>query len=312
MSSKLENRSITEINQYLADVAGEQEIYIKESGTALPVLYVKNKFSCASICLQGAHLLSWVPAGGNDVIWMSSQARPQPAKSLRGGIPVCWPWFGAHEKNADYPAHGFARTVMWQLQNVNVLAEGKTQITLKLDMQAMDEHIQTMWPYDCELEYIITLSETLKLELMTKNKSSENIQITQALHSYFNIGDIVKTQLHGLDGLEYLDKPDGFKRKKQQGVVSISEEVDRIYLQTQDDILITAPNKNIRLAAQGSRSTVVWNPWQEMAEKMADLGENGYLKMLCVETANAADDIVSIPAGEQHVLQVEYFLADNV
>ena len=205
MKNKFQNLSLPELNQYLAEIAGKQKIYIEETDTALPILHVKNSLSQASICLQGAHLLSWIAEGKDDLIWMSSQARPQPGKSLRGGIPVCWPWFGAHDKDASYPAHGFARTVMWQLQNVNVVAEGKTQITLKLDMQAMDERVQAMWPYDCELEYIITLSETLKLELITKNKSQQGMQITQALHSYFNISDIAETQVQGLDGLEYLD-----------------------------------------------------------------------------------------------------------
>jgi len=173
-------------------------------------------------------------------------------------------------------------------------------------MQNMAKNIQSLWPYDNELEYVITVGKTLKLKLITHNNSLQTIKITQALHSYFNIGDIKQTQVLGLEGLEYLDKPDAFKRKKQYGAVHITQEVDRIYLQTQDDIVIESAANKIRLSTQGSQSTVVWNPWKTVAEKMADLGDEGYLKMLCVETANAADDFVLIAAGGQHVLAVEY------
>ena len=305
MTKKIPHTNINDLKQQVADLSG---VCCDESESALPILNVTTACSQASICLQGAHLLSWRPKGEDDVIWMSSQARPLPGKSLRGGIPVCWPWFGAHESEAAYPAHGFARTVMWQLHDVRGLSKNETQVILTLDMHDMDQNIQAMWPYDCVLEYIITVGKTLKLKLVTHNKSSQAFNITQALHSYFNVQDVKKTHVVGLDGLEYLDKPDAFKRKKQKAEVSITAEVDRIYLQTPSQLSIHTPSRKIHLSSQGSQSTVVWNPWKDVAEKMGDLGDDGYLKMLCVETANAADDVISIAAGEQQELIVEYSL----
>ena len=163
-----------------------------------------------------------------------------------------------------------------------------------------------MWPQATVAEYRLTIAKTLTLELATYNNSDQPIIIGQALHTYFNIEDITNTAVYGLEDKDYFDKTDNFKRKKQNGPVLINTEVDRVYLQTPDDVIIDNKKRKIVIKKQGSQSTVVWNPWKSVAEKMGDLGKDGYLKMLCVESANAAEDTVRIGVGEAHKLLVIY------
>lgn len=281
-------------------------LYFKTGEGDIPLIEISNEHASALISLQGAHLLSWKPNKQQDVIWLSDDASFSIGKSVRGGIPICWPWFGAHESNNAYPAHGFARTVFWQVTNTILLDNGEIQISFKLDTNEMDEKFKEMWPQNTTAQYIITVGKNLTLELITTNNSDESIEIGQALHTYFNVHDVSKAKVLGLEGRSYLDKPDNFKQKEQVGEISINDEVDRVYINTDDDITIDDNKRKITIKKQGSNSTVVWNPWKAVAEKMGDLGENGYLKMLCVESANAADDVRVIKAGESHKLSVIY------
>jgi len=300
--------SIDDLNQQFAFDLPQASLRLVDGEDGIPVIEIKNPLAEAQISLQGAHLLSWIPAGNSDVIWLSEEAKFLPGKSVRGGIPICWPWFGAHQTNDSYPAHGFARTVMWELTGAEQLATGETQLRFALHTERLDEQLQRMWPTETTAEYTITLGENLRLELKTTNNSNEDIIIGEALHTYFNVSDVRATQVEGLDGKEYLDKPDDFKRKKQNGLIEINEEVDRVYLQTSDDVFINNPQRKIKISKQGSDSTIVWNPWKTVAEKMGDLGEDGYLHMLCVESANAAENVVQLKAGQSHSLNVTYSL----
>lgn len=272
----------------------------------IPWLEIKNKAAAATISLQGAHLLSWIPVGQQDVIWVSEQARFAVGKSVRGGIPICWPWFGAHAGERNYPAHGFARTVQWQVTETKCLSEDETQITFQLQTDQLEQVIQQMWPWPTRVEYRVTISKILKLELITTNLSEDTISIGQATHTYFAVDDIKQTSVTGLDDKTYLDKPDNFKRKIQSGPIQFESEVDRIYINTAEAVTIDDHKRQIHISKQGSQSTVVWNPWHDVALKMGDLGLNGYRKMLCVESANAAEDTVQILPGDSHRLQVCY------
>ena len=298
--------SIEELNKQFSFQDGSHALVIKSGKGDLPVIEIKNEQATATIVLQGAHVFSWVPMGEDEVIWVSDDAKFAPGKSVRGGVPVCWPWFGPHETNAAYPAHGFARTVCWQVTDAKSLSAGETQVTFKLDSQQLDEDIQPMWPQATVAELRLTIANTLTIELTTFNNSDQSITIGQALHTYFNVENVANTTVYGLEGKDYLDKTDNFARKTQAGPITISAEVDRVYLQTPDDVIIDDKKRKIIIKKQGSQSTVVWNPWIDVATKMGDLGKDGYLKMLCVESANAAEDTVSIPAGKSHTLRVIY------
>ena len=300
--------TIESLNKTFAFSKGNNYLIFKEGKGNIPVIEIKNKSSSAVISLQGAHLLSWIPNNEDDVIWLSEDAVFSPSKSIRGGIPICWPWFGAHESNKDFPAHGFARTVFWNVKEVKRISDDETCIVFSLETKKLD-NIHLMWPMDTIVEYSLTISKTLTLELKTINSSKSDITIGQALHTYFNVEDVSSTTVYGLEGKKYLDKPDNFKVKTQEGVINFNSEVDRVYLETSDDIIIDDTKRKILIKKQGSQSTVVWNPWEKVAQTMGDLGCNGYLKMLCVESANAASDTVEIKPGKFHALSVTYKLA---
>jgi glucose-6-phosphate 1-epimerase len=291
-------------NQFSLEIGGNELCFIEGKGDAL-LVEVHNQQASALISLQGAHVLSWIPRGEADVIWLSEDAKFVSGKSVRGGIPICWPWFGAHEVNADFPAHGFARTTDWEVISTEALEDGSTRISFTTTPQADTEK---MWPADTSVQYQLTVGNKLELELITHNNGTQPITIGQALHTYFKVGDVSKTRLHGLDDTDYLDKPDDFKRKIQHGPVTIDAEVDRIYLDTVSDCVIEdySLKRNIVIIKCGSHSTVVWNPWEKVADNMGDLGKNGYKKMLCVESCNAAEDIVTIEPGKAHQLWVQY------
>ena len=300
--------SVVQLNKTFSFKNKTSRLEFKQGAGNIPLIEIENEFATARISLQGAHLLSWIPQSYDDVIWLSKEASFQPAKSIRGGIPICWPWFGAHKIKPDYPAHGFARTVMWKVLKTEVLSKGETLIVFGLDTHELPDSLQKMWPDETRAEYSITVSNALTLELVTHNESDRAIVIGQALHTYFNVQDITKVRITGLENKTYLDKPDDFKAKVQDGVISVDGEVDRVYLDTADDVIIDNKTRRIKIQKTGSHSTVVWNPGEMVADKMGDMGENGFLEMLCVESANAADDVVTIEQGRSHCLKVIYEL----
>jgi glucose-6-phosphate 1-epimerase len=276
-----------------------------EGPGGLPVARIRNALASSDIALQGAHVLTWQPVGEEPVIWLSTQARFAPGKSIRGGIPVCWPWFGNHETEPDFPAHGFARTVMWEVASSETLADGATRITFGL---SQTDATRAQWPHACKASYTVTAGRQLTVELQTQNTGDHPFRITEALHTYFDIGDIGNLCITGLSRSVYLDKLEAFKPKRQHGEVEIVSEVDRVYVNTDAECVIEdrARQRYIRISKQGGRSTVVWNPWVEKSIQMGDMGENGYRHMVCVESANANINFVNIVPGETHGLKVVY------
>jgi len=266
---------------------------------------INNEQASASIALQGAHLMTWQPAGSAPAIWLSPAARFAPGKSIRGGVPICWPWFGAHSTEADFPAHGFARTTDWHVINSVSLSDGTTQITFELTTADMPTR---QWPQSTSVQYQITIGKTLSLALITRNSGQREITISEALHTYFAVSDVRNITIGGLDGCHYLDKAASMREKQQEGDVTFTSEVDRVYINTEADCVIRDPalSRQIRISKTGGHSTVVWNPWIDKATQMGDMGEDGHLKMVCVESANAANNFVAIQPGNEHLLMVNY------
>jgi glucose-6-phosphate 1-epimerase len=283
-------------------IAGQ--VHFTTGPGGLVVAEVVNPAGAATIALQGAHVMTWAPAGEHPVIWLSPVAKFAPGKSIRGGVPVCWPWFGPHATESGFPGHGYARTVTWEV----VRTETRSGGTYLLFRLVESEATRAQWPHATEVTLAVTVGTSLDFELTTRNLGAAAVTIGDALHTYFEVGDVRNVKVHGLDGSPYLDKVDGGERKVQVGPVTIGGEVDRIYLDSTADCVIDDPdlNRRIRVSKSGSRSTVVWNPWIDKAAKMADFGANGYLKMLCVESTNAAEDVVSVAPGAAHILAVTY------
>ena len=284
-------------------IAGQ--VSFKEGPGGLTVAEVTNAHATASIALQGAHVMTFVPRGEQPLLWLSAFGKFAPGKSIRGGVPICWPWFGPHATESAFPGHGFARTVPWEVLKTEALAGGGTRLVLRI---VQSDATRAQWPHPSDCLCEITVGKTLDIDLVTRNTGSAPIVIGDALHTYFQVSDIRQCTIHGLEGCPYLDKVDGGQRKQQTGAVTISAETDRIYLDSVADCLIDDPGlkRRIRINKRNSRSTVVWNPWIEKAAKMGDFGENGYLNMVCVESTNAADDVVTIAPGAEHRLQVRY------
>jgi D-hexose-6-phosphate mutarotase len=266
---------------------------------------VQNAHAHAQIALQGAHILTYQPVDDAPVIWLSPKAKFIAGKAVRGGVPICWPWFGNHETEPTYPAHGIARTAMWDVIDTEKTADGATSITFELQI---DDAAKAMWPHPCTLHNVVTIGRDLTIELVTQNTGSQPFTITEALHTYFAIGDIDAAQVTGLTGCTYIDKVDGFQRKTEPDKVKVESEVDRVYLNTRNDCVIEDRKlrRNIVVSKSGSDSTVVWNPWAEKSAQMADVGEGNYRGMLCVESANAAENAVSVAPGHSHKMQVVY------
>ncbi len=273
--------------------------------TGLIFAEIDHAAGVASLCLQGAHLTSFRPKSQPEpVVWVSEAARYLPGKSIRGGVPVCWPWFGPHASESSFPAHGFARTVPWAVVDSGA-SQGATHLTLQLQPS---DATRAQWPHDTPVSLRIRVSEVLEMDLITHNATAQPLPLSEALHTYFQVGDIAEVQLLGLDGCSYLDKTEAFARKQQQGAVRFATETDRVYVDTSAECVIVDPllQRRIRIAKQGSASTVVWTPWELKAAAMGDFTAQGWRNMLCVESANAADNALTLQPGETHTLSVRY------
>ena len=271
---------------------------------------IDNHGGRATICLQGAHVVSFRPKSQHaPVVWVSDAAKFAAGKSIRGGAPVCWPWFGAHASEASFPAHGFARTVPWTVTGSRKRNDAKTEITLQL---ADNEQTRAQWPHATRLSLTVIVGDKLEMHLATTNTGEAPIQIGEALHTYFHISDIGAVKVAGLEGATYHDKVDNFATRKQSGAIGFDGEVDRVYVNTPADCVIedAGLNRRIRVAKTGSQSTIVWTPWTEKAEKMGDMGKGksgaGWREMVCVESANAMDNVVTVAPGETHTMSVTY------
>lgn len=293
--------SVSKLNQKFG-LPGE--LSFRDAGDGFIVIDVENEFCKGSIALQGAHLMTWQPKGEEPVIWMSPVATLAKGKSIRGGVPVCWPWFGPHATEPSFPGHGFARTVPWEVTGSESLDGGSTRVSLHIAECNTDQ-----WPCEVTAEMHMVLGRDLELELVTINNNDEIFTVGDALHTYFSVGDASKIAIGGLGGCGYIDKVDGGVRKSQQGDVKIAGEVDRIYLDEGQDVVIDDPAmmRRIRIEKRGSHSTVVWNPWIDKCKKMGDFGsDDGYLGMVCVESANAAEDVFELAPRQSHQLWVRY------
>lgn len=291
-----------ELNQRFAI---SNHVQFREIAEGIIVAEVTNQHALSVITLQGAHITTFQPRGEEPVIWLSPFAKFAPGKSIRGGVPICWPWFGAHATNGTLPGHGYARTVPWDVLETKALPDGSTFLRFGL---VENDATRTQWPNASSVQLEATVGKSLRAELVTKNTGNAAFQLGEALHTYFHISDVGQITIRGLENCEYLDKVKDFARFRQEDGIVIESEVDRVYVNTAADCVIEDKGlkRAIRIAKQGSQSTVVWNPWTEKADKMGDLGEDGYRGMVCVESGNALENIITLAPGETHRLAAVY------
>jgi D-hexose-6-phosphate mutarotase len=289
---------IDELNDKFS-IKGQLRFEVGEGG--MPRAVIQNQLSSAEVYLHGAHVTGFCPQGGQPVLWLSERASYRPDNAIRGGIPVCWPWFGPHPSNPSLPQHGFARTSDWAVSGTGELSGGETEIRLRL---RENQNTAGMWPHAFRLELRVVAGTGLKVELTATNTGNESVEIGGALHSYFLVGDAGGISIGGLDGRRYMDQLDGHRIKQTRGTVRVDGEVDRIYLDTVDQCLIDDPvlNRRLLIGKSGSDTTVVWNPWVDKSRRMDDFPDEGYRSMVCVETTNAAGDVRTLRPGQHHTL----------
>ncbi len=294
--------NLTELNQRFAI---SSHVQFKEIADGMIIAEVSNQHALSNIALQGAHVATFQPRGEEPVIWLSPQAKFAPGKSIRGGVPICWPWFGAHKTESKFPGHGFARTVPWDVLETRALPDGSTLLRFGL---IESDATRAQWPYASTAQLEVTVGKTLRVELVTTNTGNTAFELGEALHTYFQISDVAKITIRGLENCAYLDKVQNFAQFTQKDGIVIESEVDRVYINTAADCVIEDKGlkRAIRIAKQGSMSTVVWNPWKEKGDQMGDLGENGYRNMVCVESGNAWNNVLALAPGETHKLVAVY------
>lgn len=264
------------------------------------------------IAQQGAQILSYQRVGEPPLLWLSDQAIFRQGKSVRAGVPVCWPWFGNLQRNpqavqAMYhaeqaPAHGLARTRDWQLLGIE---EAGSELRIEFALPEAQGELPG-WPHDVELKLRVVLGDALELSLTSHNRGNTPVTISQALHSYFAVSDVRQARVEGVEGLSYIETLADWEQRQQEGALGFAGETDRIYLDTPPTLSIVDPhwNRRITLASSGSRSAVIWNPWTERAKELADMADDGWQRMLCIETANVWDDVVELRPGASSVLKV--------
>jgi len=286
----------------------------REGPGGLQFVDISNALAEATICTQGAQLLRWQPrALPQPVTFVADAAQYVAGRSVRGGIPICWPWFGPHPTDASLPSHGFARNLPWEVGDAHQLPDGTTRQSFAL---RDNDTTRALWPHPFRLDCCVTVGETLDIEIVSINTGPVSITITEALHTYFLVGDVGTIEVHGLEGTQYADTAAGGTPRQQAGAVRFAGEVDRVFQGTAADCTIVDPlmRRRIVIEKTGSRSTVVWNPGAQKAARLADLGDAsaarvGWRQMVCIESANALDDRVMIAPGESHRIAVKYRVA---
>jgi len=260
---------------------------------------IQNKSATAKVALQGGHLFHYQQQGKNPLLWLSEKSHFETGKAIRGGIPICWPWFGKHPTDPALPQHGFARTSPFELIESREPDENTTELLLQLQSSG---RTLALWPYQFQLLLHIIIGKTLTVALTTKNCDTKSFLLSSALHSYFAVSHIKDVAVQGLDEIEYWDALTD-ETQIQKGDIHIREEVDRVYQTTENNLLLKDTDRIIEISSEGSSSAVVWNPWIEKSKQMADMQDAAYLSMLCIETANALTDTRKIEPGEEHTIK---------
>jgi glucose-6-phosphate 1-epimerase len=258
--------------------------------------------------LHGAHVTSWQPRDAEEVLFVSAKSGWQDGRAIRGGVPICFPWFANKADDPRAPAHGFVRRITWQLESISQTGDA---VTISMLTESNND-TKKWWPANFHLVHRATFGSELRLELVVRNMGTTSFHFEEALHSYFRVGQIEKAQLHGLNGVQYLDKTDSNRKKLQEGLIAIVSETDRVYLNTRGAVELEdhGLRRRIRVDKENSLTTVVWNPWIEKAKAMADFGADEWMRMVCIETSNVSDFAVELEPGQQHKMQSTVRLAD--
>lgn len=261
-----------------------------EPAKGLPRIVVTAPAASGEVYLHGAHVTAWQPAGHDPVLWMSKSSWFEPGKPIRGGVPLCFPWFGPNTLDPNKPAHGWARLMGWQLAYTQTTSDGGARVILTLNANGY------------QLKHDITFGPSLKMSLTIQNSTGHIQTIEAAQHTYFTVGDIKTLLVSGLDKVDYIDKIDAAKRKTQSGDITFTGETDRVYLNTAGPTTIHDPalKRDIIITKENASATVVWNPWINKSKAMPDFGDSEWPGMVCVETCNVNENKLTLKNNATH------------
>lgn len=275
----------------------------EQGAGGLPRLRVTTDGAEADVYLHGGHVTHFQPRGTGPVLFLSARSKFGAGAAIRGGVPVIFPWFGARAGDPAAPAHGFARTAAWGVESVERAADGAVTAVLRLEP---DEAMRAVWPHAFVLRHRVRVGAALDMTLELENRSSAPLVFEEALHTYLAVADVRQITVTGLAGTRYVDKTAAMAMRLQGAEpLRLTGETDSVYLATRAACVLDDPRGGRRLVVEkdGADTTVVWNPWAAKAKAMSDLGDEEWPSFVCVETANAADDRVTLAPGGRHAMR---------
>ena len=284
------------------EIPGIVHVGVRRGG--MTAITITSPLARAEIYLHGGHVTQFQPAGEEPLLWLSEHSVFDRAKAIRGGVPICFPWFGAKAGDALAPAHGFARLMDWRLVGVEQARDGTICVELEL---ASSEQTKALWGAKFIARQTISVGRALSVTFAVANTSGNSITFEAALHTYFAIGDIAATTISGFGGTRYTDALDGGAEKAQvDDRIAFVGETDRVYFDVPARCVLHDPavGRDVEVVTRGARDAVVWNPWAAKVARMADFGADEWRGMVCIETANVKRNAVVLPAGQSHEMGV--------
>lgn len=277
----------------------EGEVGFAELENDLVFVTVSNKFADADICLYGAHVTHFRTHKTMDILWMSPDSNFEVGTPIRGGIPVCFPWFGMNKENPDLPQHGFGRLMYWNMEETQTLPTGETLVRMSLSSST---ETKKYWEYDFYAEVTVIVGKNLTVSLKVENTSEKLFEYGCALHSYFNLSAIENLSVYGLQNTRYFNQLDQNEYIQETETLEIKQAETRHYLDTETDCILHDPvfNRNIQISKTGSRVTTVWNPWAETCANIGDLPDDAYETFVCLETVNSFNNLIRLEPGQSH------------
>jgi glucose-6-phosphate 1-epimerase len=273
-----------------------ESVRIEEGEGGLPLLHVRNSHAECSIYVHGAHVVSFRPRGGADLLWLSPHGLFREGSPIRGGIPICFPWFGARKGRNDLPLHGLVRTEPWNIESAEILADGRTRIAFSVEN---GEPPPEAWPHRFRLELSVTVGEVLEMALSVQNPENLPILCEDGFHTYFRVEDPGQCEVTELDGIEYMDRTKGDSRAVQEGPARFEGEMVHAFMHVPPVLELVDGDRRIRIEQEGMYSAVLWNPGERAGAANPEI-RDAWKQFVCVESTNCLDCRLEIPAQGYH------------
>ena len=277
----------------------EGEVGFAELENDLAFITISNKYADADICLYGAHVTHFKPHRTMDILWMSPESNFQEGSPIRGGIPICFPWFGPHKTDSEKPMHGFARLMYWDVLEITTQKTGETLVRLQL---CSSEKTKVYWNQEFCAEITIIIGKKLSTTLKITNTSTEAFEYSAALHSYFNLSSLENISIEGLQNTKFHDQLEQNDSIQESPVLEILKAETRHYYDTEATCTINDSiyRRRISVAKAGSKITTIWNPGEETCIAIDDMPDDAFYTFVCVEAVNAFNHTINLAPGEVH------------